>query len=279
MDTIQNLRRRAQAAGTLESNAHQVVNVEDDDITIAPQNPKVVNVPTYDPAIVYGSWWWPGDPPYYPASWVPPDGLDFADEIYWGTGIGVGLGLWGLFDWHHHRVDIDLSRYNRSYGRHLADAHWRFDPVHREGVGFRNAGAEARFGADDRAAAQARDQFRDREPAFEGAFDGRIAGGEAPRSGFGGGGMDMAPGERDTGVHAGGAEFRSGGFAHLGGGEMEPGGFGGGMERGGFEAERGGGEMEHGGFGAERGVGEMEHGGFAMERGGGAMAHGGGGHR
>jgi hypothetical protein len=285
MDSIQNLRRRAQAAGTLVSDAHQVVNVENDDIIVAPQNPQIVNVPTYNPAVVYGNWWWPDDPPYYPAYWAPPGGSAFADDFYWGTGIAVGLGLWGLFDWHHHRVDINLSRYNRSYGQHLADAHWRFDPAHREGVGFRSAGAEARFGAHDRAAAQAREQFRDHEPAFgagDRAFGGRLAGGEAPRSGFREGGMDMAPGERGAGAYAGGAEFRGGGFAHLGGGEMEPGGFGmnrggGEMEHGGFGSERGGGEMEHGGFGSERGGAEMEHGGFGMEHGGGGMEHGGGG--
>ena len=63
MDTVQNLRRKAQAAGTLRSNAQQQVGTADDDITIEPANPQVVYVPTYDPTLVYGSWWWPGYPP------------------------------------------------------------------------------------------------------------------------------------------------------------------------------------------------------------------------
>ncbi|KAF1040329.1 MAG: hypothetical protein GAK35_03524 [Herbaspirillum frisingense] len=59
MDTVQNLRERAQVAGTLESSPQQRVVADDGVIVIEPVNPQVVYVPYYNPVVAYGSWWWP----------------------------------------------------------------------------------------------------------------------------------------------------------------------------------------------------------------------------
>lgn len=63
MDTIQQLRQKASAAGHLQSNEQIQVQPQGQTIVIQPTNPQVIYVPYYDPMVVYGPWWWPGSPP------------------------------------------------------------------------------------------------------------------------------------------------------------------------------------------------------------------------
>ena len=65
MDTVQGLRRRAEAAGNLRSSEQMRVAREGEVITIHQPAPEVVYVPYYNPAVVYGPWWWPAYPPVY----------------------------------------------------------------------------------------------------------------------------------------------------------------------------------------------------------------------
>jgi hypothetical protein len=67
MDTVQQLRRRAQAAGYLSSSEQQTVYAEGQTIVVQPP-PHVVYVRYYDPYVVYGPWWWPH---YRPVFWRP----------------------------------------------------------------------------------------------------------------------------------------------------------------------------------------------------------------
>jgi hypothetical protein len=53
LDSVQRLRAVAAENGYLESNAAQVVETVDTTISIAPANPDVVYVPTYEPSVVY----------------------------------------------------------------------------------------------------------------------------------------------------------------------------------------------------------------------------------
>ena len=53
MATIQDLRRRAQAAGALKSTPEQTVVADQGAITIAPAQPEVIYVPQYNPQVVY----------------------------------------------------------------------------------------------------------------------------------------------------------------------------------------------------------------------------------
>jgi hypothetical protein len=68
MDTVQELRRRAQANGALQSNGEYSVQQQGPSIAVYPAQPQVVYVPYYDPYVVYGPWWWPA---YRPVFWRP----------------------------------------------------------------------------------------------------------------------------------------------------------------------------------------------------------------
>jgi hypothetical protein len=67
MDTVQGLRRRAQANGQLSSSGQTVVYQQGDAIFVQPRT-EVVYVRYYDPYVVYGPWWWPY---YQPVVWAP----------------------------------------------------------------------------------------------------------------------------------------------------------------------------------------------------------------
>jgi hypothetical protein len=234
MDTVQTLRERAQAAGTLRSNEQQQVASEDGDITIAPVNPEALYIPTYDPALVYGTWWWPAYPPYYPVYWGPPRGAVLVDGFFWGVGIAAGFALWGGFNWRRHNVDINVGRYNDFNRTHLTDNHWHFDPAHRGGVPYRSIAASQRFGRFDQHAAQARESFRGRGGNFGPAFRGgalNIDHGAEARSFAGRGHASM--GHSVATPHSAMGMARGGGGGHFGGGggHIGGGGHGGGGHR------------------------------------------------
>src|ERR1700739_1929070 len=85
MDAIQEMRRRAQEAGNLNSSTQQTVTTEGSDIEIEPVSPDIVYVPAYDPWVVYGGpiAAWPGWYPY-PGIWY--DG----PALFFGAGFGIG---------------------------------------------------------------------------------------------------------------------------------------------------------------------------------------------
>jgi len=55
LDAVQRQRARAAVVGNLESNEAQTVTTEGEEISIAPADPEVVYVPTYDPNAVYNA--------------------------------------------------------------------------------------------------------------------------------------------------------------------------------------------------------------------------------
>ena len=67
MDTVQALRRRAEASGYLQNTPQQQVYEQEQAISIYPAQPQVMSVPYYDPYVVYGPWW----SPYRPVFWRP----------------------------------------------------------------------------------------------------------------------------------------------------------------------------------------------------------------
>jgi len=161
MKMIQELRKRAADAGNLTSTREQKVLVEEDKIIIEPADVRVIYVPTYDPYLVYGPWWYPAYPPYYfyPA---PYPGVVFS------FGIGVTLGLpwgyaWGGWDWYNHSVLINVNR-NVRYNRYIDRSRyiqryerrgqpirsgvisWRHDPDHRRGVAYKDKVTARKFG-------------------------------------------------------------------------------------------------------------------------------------
>ncbi|MFL6579466.1 MAG: DUF3300 domain-containing protein [Burkholderiales bacterium] len=168
MDTVQELRRKARAAGNLESNQNVRVEPQGQTIVIEPANPQVVYVPYYDPTYVYGSWWYSAYPPVY---WRPWPGYypypGFGAGFFWGAGIAIGAGFFfGACDWHHHHVTV----VNNNYYYHPAAHHagrppgtWYHDPGHRRGVPYHDPSLHRQF-AHTQARPDARRDFRGNPP-------------------------------------------------------------------------------------------------------------------
>ena len=151
MDTIQELRRKAEEQGNLKTTKEQQVIVEQEVIRIEPADPEVVYVPVYDPFYVYGPWWYPAYPPYY--WYYPPGFVITSGVISFGPSISIGIGFfpWVWFDWPFHRIDIDIhktSRFHRFDHRRDFDRHvWEHNPSHRRGVAYRDRTTSQRFGS------------------------------------------------------------------------------------------------------------------------------------
>jgi len=156
MDSVQELRRRAEIAGNLRSTEQMRVAREGGYITIAPPAPEIVYVPYYDPRVVYGTWWYPAYPPVY---WAPPPAYYVVPAhrpaFLWGSGIAITAGFFfGHADWHHRHVTVVHRHVNHVKVVNPHRTVWRHDPKHRRGVPFRNADARQRF--EQRNAAPAR---------------------------------------------------------------------------------------------------------------------------
>lgn len=65
LDAVQALRRRAQAAGNLESSGEQMVNHDGPHIAIIPARSQTMFIPHFDPLIAYGPWLWSAYPPFH----------------------------------------------------------------------------------------------------------------------------------------------------------------------------------------------------------------------
>ncbi len=153
MDTIQALRRRAAAAGNLEPSEYMGVTRLDDHIIIEPPDPQLVHVPYYDPAVVYGPWWWPAYPPVF---WGPPPGYYVGPAwsgFFWSSGIVISPGfIFGAFDWRHRVVNVVHVHHFRTFfnRRGIARTHsgpfaWRHDFFHRRGVPYRDPALRQEF--------------------------------------------------------------------------------------------------------------------------------------
>ena len=114
LDAIQRMRARAAALGNLESNEAQQVTTEDDTISIAPAEPEVVYVPSYD-TTVYTA------PASAPAVVVAPEDDGFSTGELIATGaiaFATGMLVNEIFDddddWHGYWWDDDY-RHNHHF--------------------------------------------------------------------------------------------------------------------------------------------------------------------
>jgi Protein of unknown function (DUF3300) len=162
-DSVQRLRAQAAAAGNLQSTPQQTVTAQGsgDNVqyVIAPADPALVYVPAYNPAWVYGTWPYPAYPPvYYPFAGA------LARGFFWGVGFAAAGALFGGWNWGgrgNSYVNVNVNRavnidnhFDRT--RINTDGRWQHNAEHRKGVGYRDAGTQARFqqarpGADQRA--------------------------------------------------------------------------------------------------------------------------------
>ncbi|MDQ0123152.1 hypothetical protein J2W17_002099 [Pseudomonas lini] len=193
MDSVQRLRRQAQAAGHLESNAQQRVTVQPaapaaapapapattsstvvvqqpaatQTIIIEPAQPQTIYVPSYNPSVVYGTWAYPSAPPaYYPP---PPGyylGTALATGLAFGAGVAIVDSLWGDCDWGRGDIDIDVNRYNNINTNRQLNANqnnWSHNSINRDGVPYRDR-ANREQNSRRLAGSEQRDAFRGRDP-------------------------------------------------------------------------------------------------------------------
>ena len=124
MDSIQRLRRQAQAAGKLRSNSQEVITEQDGQIVIEPATAQTVYVPDYEP--------------YDFANDFGPCAYDDFGYCWFGVGVFAPFWGWDRWDWRDRRINIDRDRYaGLNHGRQsIGGGVWAHDPSHRQGVPY-----------------------------------------------------------------------------------------------------------------------------------------------
>lgn len=142
MNRVQYLRQKAKEQGNLQTNGQvKVQTTEQQTIVIEPATTQVVYVPYYNPAVVYGPWWWPA---YTPVYWNPWPYAGYATGYSTGF-MWSGAGLWfsytsyhPVYDWQARRVYI-VDRDSRRPGPHrnpLPKREWSHRPEHRHDISY-----------------------------------------------------------------------------------------------------------------------------------------------
>ncbi len=177
MDTIQKLRKKAQASGNLKTTKEQKVTVvkETQVIVIEPANPQVIYVPVYDPVVVYGVWAYPAYPPYpvYPPGYTAAVAFTFAAVVV----VGVAWGYaWGHCHWGgahgyscvninvHQNINVNRNINRNAYAKQYpaGKGNWQHDPGHRGGVNYRDQGTRDKYNKPSTQPANSRDSYRGR---------------------------------------------------------------------------------------------------------------------
>jgi hypothetical protein len=114
MDTVQRLRRRAQASGSLQSNEQYSVEQQGGTIAVYPAQPQVVYVPYYDPYVVYGPWWWPAYRPVFWQPWLARPAVFVSTRVFVTS-----------VDWRHRHV-VRHAGHNHA-AQSPRPSHWRND--------------------------------------------------------------------------------------------------------------------------------------------------------
>lgn len=117
MDTVQGLRRRAQANGQLATSNDTAVYHQGEAIVVQPRS-EIVYVRYYDPYVVYGPWWW--GPYYHPVVWRPwrPYPVVVVRGFFYSQP-----------DWHHHHVRVvHRPVYAHPQHAHVVPGKWQHRP-------------------------------------------------------------------------------------------------------------------------------------------------------
>jgi hypothetical protein len=287
--TVQNLRAKANAQGNLKTTPEQKVVTEVVEtktiIKIEPSNPEVIYVPTYNPTVVYGSWWYPAYPPYY---YYPPGYVAGGALLGFTAGVIVGGAIWGNCNWGGNDVNINVNKYNNFNKTNISNGNWQHQGQHRGQVPYRDQKVANQYGGNrSQGSAQNRDAYRGRDGSPSAgtrdvAAGNRDAGGGRDGAGASAGTRDVGGGGRDAGAGASaGTRDVAGGSRDMGGAGVSAGTRDAGSRNaggGGFDSGSRGGNSSafSGGSGAStraassRGASSM-----ASSRGGGARGGGG----
>ena len=153
---VQDLRAKAKQAGNLKSGSQiTVTQAPQQEIVIAPTNPQVVYVPTYNPQFVYGAWPYPAyppAPPYYSGASMAAVGL-----LSFGAGMAVGAALWSTPHWGSGSITVNnanFNNFNHSFNsannmspeRSGGESNWNYNAAHRDGVPYSNSALNNRYG-------------------------------------------------------------------------------------------------------------------------------------
>jgi hypothetical protein len=261
MDTIQELRKKAQAAGNLKTTKEQTVVVEKEVIIIKPANPEVVYIPSYSPTVVYGVWMYPSYPPYY--YYPPPPPAYPAYHFAAGVAVGAAWGYaWGNCNWHGGDIDVDVNR-NTNINTNIdrskyqkpgqgGRGSWQHNPEHRKGVAYKDRATAKQFGQSPSRSMEGRRESR----------------------GYGnGGGSRPSAGSMDRGGAGGQGSRPSAGTMDRGGDRMGDRSAAGTMDRGGRDSAFGGGSGRQERMASDRGMSSRQ------SAGAGSSFRGGGGRR
>jgi hypothetical protein len=246
MDAVQRMRKKAQDKG-LKSNEQMKVEtqtVENKQVVVIQQaNPQVIQVPSYDPVVVYGAPPYPYPPIYYPPP--PPSGWAVAGGMALSFGVGVAMGAmwgggWGYgCGWGHNDVDINVNNnFNRNtniqggnrvnaQGGNRVNARggntWQHNPQHRGGAPYSDRATANKFGGSARGdsissrQANARQNQAQRGNAGAGV-NNRAAGGAGNRGDAGGVGNRGGAGGSNAGNRGASAGTRDVNSGRGGGG-------------------------------------------------------------
>lgn len=299
MAAVQRMRAKAQGTGTLKTSAQQKVETQAVEgghqaIVIEPADPKVVYVPSYDPATVYG-------PPAYPYPQVTYPGYVAGAALSFGTGLALGAawgGGWGYnCGWNNGDVNVNVNNkyvnnYNKKNNINSANQNWQHNPQHRGNAPYGNKQTANKYGGTAKGQARAGGAGGVGNPGGPGGVGGPGkaggAGGIGGVGGAGGAGKPGGPGGAGGvgGVGKPGGPGGAGGVGTAGkpggaGGAGKPGGAGEAGTGAGAKASGGGaGERPSGGAGAKSaskpgGGGANSIGGHQPSKGGGGGALGG----
>jgi hypothetical protein len=243
MDSIQFLRARADAAGSLETPEFTRVIREERTIIIEPAVTRIVHVPFYDPWIVYGPWWRPLHPPFF---WGPPTVFVHGHPgFFWSSGVRVSSGFFfSSFWWPSSSVIIVNNprfhppRHRPAWPHYVPGHRWKHSPVHRRGVHYRHPEVRQRYAAqapvprssarwsgaqqparelaerDDRGAYRGRQDDRGRQDGADLSSRNR-PGAESGRPRFSAGNVPRGE-NREIGEHRPGRELRPGRESQVG---------------------------------------------------------------
>ena len=162
LKTTQALRAKAQTAGNLKSTPEQTVKTEQQAgqtvYIIESPKPETVYVPTYNPATVYGTWWYSYPPPYY---YYPPGYVYGGAGLAFATGVVVGAAIWGNCNWGGNEININRNSYNNFNKTNIQNNNFQHNAEHRKGVSYKDSATAQKYNrGGDAKAAQSREQFR-----------------------------------------------------------------------------------------------------------------------